>query len=82
MEKNLGSLPLPYPVLPPAPKPSNSQLHPHVFSLSRLTHFPVAVPDPGRVFAAKPTLILAIWLLWNCLPSLDALLAHDRLHLI
>lgn len=83
MEKKIWD-PCPYPILFFHQLPNLPILSciPCVSSPSRLTHFPVAVPDPECVLAARPTPILAIWQLWNCLPSLGVSLARDRSHLI
>lgn len=46
MEKNLGSLPLPHPVSPPALKPSNPQLHPPCFQPFQTHPFPCSRARP------------------------------------
>lgn len=76
--------PCPYPVLF-LHGPQNLLTHScisHVSSPCTLTRFTVAVPDPGTVLALRPTLILAIQLLGNCLTSLGTSLAGNRSHLI
>lgn len=53
MEKNLGSLPLPHPVLPPALKPSNSQVHPLCFQPFQTHPFPCSHARPRVCVGCK-----------------------------
>lgn len=52
MKKNLGSLPLPHPVLPPAPKP-NSQLHPLFLEAFQTHPFPCSCARPRVCVGCK-----------------------------